>query len=311
MRPMGGGTDLIPLYKYKHIEGAVVALGELQELDYIDESPNRLELGAGVKLAGLAGHGFSNQALQVIAEGARAVAGPQLREMGSLGGNLSLETRCIYFNKEVEWRKCLPVCAKAGGGICHAIGRGTDCFAVFSSDTAPVFLALGADITLSSQEGERTVKLNEYYSGDGARPLTRKPDELLTKVAVPLDSLSGPGMIFTDYKKFRLRKAIDFPLASVAGLVCLDADRNIVKLSFALGGVERRPVLVEGLEELITPNSRLSDEGLIEEIAQRCFKAARPVNNLVVSPLQRKRMIKSMTLDMLADFSARSSEGRE
>jgi len=115
----------------------------------------------------------------MVAQAVAAVGSLQLREMGTVGGNLSLDTRCTYYNQSDFWRKCRPPCIKMGGDVCNVMGGGKKCFAVFSGDLAPALIALEGKITLFSTEGERTLPLREYYTGNGTKPLTIRPEEIL------------------------------------------------------------------------------------------------------------------------------------
>jgi len=154
----------------------------------------------------------------MVHQAARVLASPQLRFMGTVGGNLSLDTRCYYYNQSDSWRKSRPRCIKMGGEVCNAIGGGKKCFAVFSSDLAPALMALGASVKLLSQRGERTLPLYDYYSGNGAKPIFKEPDEMLVSVEIP----PPPEGVYTTYLKYRIRKSIDFPLASLAAVLSVD-----------------------------------------------------------------------------------------
>ncbi len=292
---IGGGTDVIPQFKNRVLnKETVISLQNVNELNFIEETDDAFIIGANYKVADLIKYPFP-KALNGFVMAAKQLASPQLREMGTIAGNLSLDTRCTYFNKDSFWRSCLPVCAKVGGNICHAIGNGTKCFAVYSGDLAPALLTLGATITLKSLSGERTIPLREYYTNDGARPIAKQPGEIMTQVHVPKPKANA----LSDYKKFRLRNSIDFPLASVASLIELDENNQITAMSFALSGVERQPVLVD-LGDTTLP-CKPSVE-LAEQVAKLCSKFAKPVKNHVSTPMQRKRMIRSYASDIILEL---------
>jgi len=286
---IAGGTDLLPSMKQRIFKPKyVVNLSVLPNLDRIEfDGKTGLRIGALVKLRSLETDAMIRERYPMIGQAAEAVGSVQLRQMGTVGGNLSLDTRCYYYNQSDFWRKCRPVCIKMGGETCNAVGGGKKCFAVFSGDLAPALVALGAKIVLRSAKGERSLPLSEYYSGDGAKPLSLGPEEVLTKVEVPV----VPKGAYGSYQKYRIRKSIDFPLAGVGALVALEGKEKVCREArVVIGAVGTRPEEVKGIGELL--KGKKMTESLIEEASEMAFKMARPVANAASTPTYRKRMIK-------------------
>ena len=246
-----------------------------------------LRIGALVRLHSLEKDPLIRERYPMIAQAAEVVGSVQLRQMGTVGGNLSLDTRCYYYNQSDFWRKCRPTCIKMGGEICNAVGGGKRCFAVFSGDLAPVLMALGTKIKLSSVKGERTLSLSDYYTGDGAKPLAIKPEEVVTGVEVP----ALPKEAFGCYLKYRIRKSIDFPLAAVGALIALEGREGVCReVRVVIGAVGTRPEEVKVIGELL--RGKKVSEALMDEASEMAFKAARPIANAASTPTYRKKMIK-------------------
>ncbi|MBP1732579.1 MAG: aerobic-type carbon monoxide dehydrogenase, middle subunit CoxM/CutM-like protein [Deltaproteobacteria bacterium] len=305
---MAGGTDLVPSLKLGNLAPRhIVNLSAIPHLDEIGfDERSGLHLGALVKLHSLEKSPVILEKYPAIAQAATCVGSPQLREMGTVGGNLNIETRCLYYNQPDFWRAFRPTCIKMGGDTCNAIGGGRKCFAVFSGDLAPVMIALGARATLVSAQGERNVAVKELYTGNGAKPLSMKPEEILIGIDLPAPEKGTS----SSYSKFAVRKAIDFPLASVATLVTLDGEEKVCRAArVVIGAVGTRPEEVEGIGELLE-EKRLTYE-LIEEAARLAFKAARPIANRGSSPSYRKRMIEVLLRRALSSALSDTELGKE
>jgi 4-hydroxybenzoyl-CoA reductase subunit beta len=286
---MSGGTDLLPSMKERIFEPKYLAnLSSIPNMDRIEfDEGLGLRIGALVRLHSLEKDPLIRERYPMIAQAAEVVGSVQLRQMGTVGGNLSLDTRCYYYNQSDFWRKCRPTCIKMGGEICNAVGGGKRCFAVFSGDLAPVLTALGTKIKLSSVKGERTLSLSDYYTGDGAKPLAIKPEEVVTGVEVP----ALPKEAFGCYLKYRIRKSIDFPLAAVGALIALEGRERVCReVRVVIGAVGTRPEEVKVIGELL--RGKKVSEALMDEASEMAFKAARPIANAASTPTYRKKMIK-------------------
>ena len=177
-----------------------------------------------------------------LAEAAGSVAGPQLRNSGTLGGNVCLDTRCTYYKQSQFWRQALGFCLKKDGDVCHVTGVGKKCVAAHSADTPPVLMTLGARVELVGPHGARSVPIADFFLTDGIWNTGRQPDEILTSVRIPL---STPDLR-TSYVKLRQRKAIDFPLLTVAVAAEVDSEDRIHQLRGVVTGLGARPRQLTG-----------------------------------------------------------------
>ena len=180
-----GGTDLYPNMKRRQFEPRfLIALARIQEMKQIEMNQG-MRIGAGVSLDSVASHSLIQTNYPALATAAGHVSSPQLRKMGTLGGNLCVDTRCTYYNQNYPWRKSLGFCMKKDGDVCWVARSSPKCLAVSSSDCAPVMIALDAEFTLFGNDGERTIKAEEFYQDDGIQYLNKRPDEILISVFLP------------------------------------------------------------------------------------------------------------------------------
>src|SRR5262245_2844871 len=230
------GTDLLPNMKRRHQSPAVlVSLKNIPEM-----KRNGAVFGAGLTLTEIA---TSERTPTALRHAAIQVATPHLRNMGTLGGNLCLDTRCTYYNQTYEWRKAIDFCLKVDGKTCWVATASKRCVAVSSTDTAPALIALQAKVKLVGAKGEREIPVEALYQNDGIDYLSRTPDEILTEVIVPAGWKST-------YWKLRRRGSFDFPILGVAAALKLDKD-VITEARIALGAVASRPFLVEKASEFL------------------------------------------------------------
>lgn len=261
---VAGGTDLLPNLKHRIFQPRhVIGIGRALPRGW-EQVEGELVIGAGTRLVELA----RLAEVPPLARAAALVAGPQIRNMGTLGGNVFLDTRCIYYNQTEHWRKSLGWCLKAQGDWCHVINGPKTCVATQSSDTVPVLLALGARLRILGAEGERELALRDLYRFDGKDHLQIEPGELLTHIVLPLPE---PGFRGT-YDKLRLRGAIDFPMLGVA--ICGTwQDETPTSLDIVIGAINPAPKPISKLEQFC--GQPLTDE-VIEEVAELCWKRTRP-----------------------------------
>ncbi|GHO46718.1 FAD binding domain-containing protein [Ktedonospora formicarum] len=283
--PVAGGTDLYPNMKRRQFTpGVLVGIGHLSELAHIEGSPESgLRIGAGVSLTTIAEHPQIRASYPALALAAVSISTPQLRNMGTIGGNVLLDTRCNYYNQTEFWRHSIGYCMKRDGDICLVAPGSPRCWAIASADTAPVLLSLDARVTLVSAHGTRQLPIRDLYRDDGMRPYTREPDELLTEIALP----SAQGWQST-YLKLRRRGSFDFPLLGVAVALLRDEEGTILDARLALGAVASHPVEADDAAALLR-NQRLDAE-LIEQVAQVATKRARPLDNADLTINYRKQV---------------------
>lgn len=281
---VAGGTDLWPNMKRRHqTPSDVIALAGIAELRGMRGSAREgITLGAMTTLRAVEQEPALRADYAAVAEAARLVSTPLLRNMGTLGGNLMLDTRCTYYDQTFEWRESISFCMKKDGAICWVAPGSPRCWAVQSSDTAPLLSALGAEATLVSARGERRVPVDALYRDDGIDYLTKRPDELLTEVHLPaIDGWRA------SYRKLRRRGTFDFPVLGVGACVWLDGD-VIREARIRIGGAGSRPLPATEAEALLR-GQRASAE-LIEAAAQAAFKTARPMDNTDHEVAWRKKV---------------------
>jgi 4-hydroxybenzoyl-CoA reductase subunit beta len=218
-----------------------------------------------------------------LARAASLVATPPIRNSATLGGNLCLDTRCSYYDQTHEWRQAIGYCMKRDGEVCWVAPSSPRCWAVSSSDTAPVLCALDAEVTLASRDGERRIPVTDLFADDGIRHLTRRPDELLVSIHLPE---SRPGRRLT-YLKLRRRGSFDFPVLGVAATVRMDGE-TVRQARIVLGAVASLPREAAEASRLLV-GERLTPE-LIDRVADAAYRPAKPLDNTDLTHPYRKKM---------------------
>src|SRR5262249_6493643 len=274
---IAGGTDLLPNMKHRlFTPSQLVALRAIRGLDSIDAEDGSIRPGAACTVAELAPHPIVKSRLPSLADAASQIAGPQLREMGTLGGNLCLDTRCVYYNQTYFWRHALGFCLKKDGTVCHVVQGGSRCVAAASNDTAPVLMTLDAQVRLAGPGGVRDLPLLEFYTPDGIRNTVLGEDELVTEVRIPTPSSAT----VAGYQKLRIRASIDYPALTVAVAAELK-DGLLVWVRVAISALGARPHYIGRLEGF--RGQRLNPQ-TISELGQACHKQCHPLTNLNVDP---------------------------
>ncbi len=302
--PLAGGTGLVPALKLGLLKPAcLVNLQRIPDWHQVDCSGAGIYLGPGARLADVAAHPRIRAELPVLAAAAEAVGSPQLRNQGTVGGNLCLNTRCTFYDRTAWWRSAAQPCLKQGGDVCLAVPRSRRCHAVFAADTPPALVALGARVRLARWDGARVVEretaLADIYRDDGVSWLALEAGELITRVVIPPHV--SPGRRWSGFLKFRLRQSIDFPLASVSAVMRM-ADGIMKDVRVVLGGVASAPVVAwSAMEELV---GRELTEEVAARVAQAAARAAHPVPNQAGTPGQRRLMVEVMTERLLQESAA-------
>ncbi len=280
---VAGGTDLLPNMKRRQqTPGTLVSLRRIEELAARSNGA-ALTIGAAVTLGDLVRDKRVAERYTGLWQAAAQVATPPLRNMGTIGGNLCLDTRCNYYDQNYEWRKSIGFCMKREGETCWVATSSPTCLAVSSTDTGPALISLGAEVTLVSATGTRTLPLADLYRNDGIHYLTRRADEILTKVSLPNDE----GWRST-YWKLRRRGAFDFPVLSVAVAAKVARDQTVQAARIVIGAVASRPVIAGSAAAQLLGH-RLTDE-VIAEAARLAAQPARPMDNTDFSLVWRKRV---------------------
>jgi len=269
-RYIAGGTDILPNIKHRIVQPeSLIGIAAALPAGWTDHEDGSVTVGAGTTLTALS----RLRHRPALAAAAGLVAGPQIRNMGTLGGNILLDTRCLFYNQTAFWRKSLGYCLKAEGDWCHVIGGPKTCVAIQSSDTVPVLLALDARITLLGPDGSRELSMRALYRFNGMDHLTIAPGELLTHVTLPPAAAGHRGR----YDKLRTRDAIDFPqlgLAVVGDFEGAGPTATARALEIVVGAINPQPKPVRKLAGYL--NQPLTDDA-IEEIAALVRKQSRPV----------------------------------
>lgn len=285
-RLIAGGTDLMPNMKHGlFTPDHLVALKQIRELRGIEERDGELVIGAAESLSAISRNRLVQQHFPALAQAAGSVAGPQLRNMGTIGGNLCLDTRCTYYNQTFFWRNALGFCLKKDGTVCHVTKVGRKCVAAHSADTAPVLMTQDAVVDLVSANGTRSVPVAEFFVADGIENTVREWNEIVTRVRIPLP---GPGMR-SAFRKVRQRGAIDFPLLNVAVAAHLDAAHMISDMRIVVSALGSRPRVIAGLDKVAL--GRPLDSDTIEAVAERAFAQCHPLTNIIVDPDWRRAMV--------------------
>ena len=303
---VAGGTDLYPNMKRRHQEPKVVIslMAVLKADGRIAGSADGMVLGAGILLSDRSAHPTIRQSAPAIGVAAALVSTPLLRNMGTLGGNLCLDTRCNYYNQSYEWRKAIDFCMKKDGAICWVAPSSPRCWAVSSSDVAPVMVAIGAEYVLVGPAGERVVPAGRFYHNDGINYLTKQPDEILTAVRLP-----APNGWDAVYHKLRRRGSFDFPVLGVAAWVKWEGQRGkgeggkVVDARIVLGGVASYPQEVVEAGAALRGTS-LSDEA-IAAAAQAAFQPSKPMDNTDFDLSWRKQMTRVWVTRALEELRQR------
>jgi 4-hydroxybenzoyl-CoA reductase subunit beta len=289
LRIVAGGTDLIPSMRQKLFEPhCVLDIRHIAELKGIRQRGSAVEIGALTSLTTIEHSDLLQRRYPVLTEAAATVASPLLRNMGTIGGNICLDTRCLWYNQSLTWRKGCGFCIKKDGDLCHVAPGGTRCWAAFSGDTPPALLCLHAEIEIAGASGLRRLPLREFYTGDGVAYRNLQPNELVTRVFLPESSADYRGV----YRKLRVRGSIDYPLAGIA-VVIKRSNGHVADARVAVTAVNPAPLLVKGASELLA--GKVVDEALAEAVGNLAAKTAKPLTTSALTPEYRREMIRVFT----------------
>jgi 4-hydroxybenzoyl-CoA reductase subunit beta len=308
---VAGGTDLYPNMKRRQqTPRTVISVMRLPELSQITgDGGSGVVIGASVILTDICEHPIIKRDYPVIANAARTISTPILRNMGTIGGNLLLDTRCNYYDQNYEWRKGINFCLKKDGDVCWVAPGSSKCWAVQSSDLVPVMVAIGAKFRLVSTLGERMIDAAGFYNDDGIDYLKKRADELLVDIHLP--PTNGWR---ASYQKLRRRGAFDFPVLGVAACVHYGpasgdevgtgsgSDRvlRIEDAKIVLGGIAPSPIDVDDAAHALIGNP--FDDDHIQAAAEACYNKARPLDNTDFVMNWRKQMAREYTLRALREL---------
>jgi len=295
---VAGGTDLYPNMKRRQFTPPVlIGLRAIAALKGISGSPEEgMRLGAAVTLSTLATHPLIMQQYSALATAAGSVSTLQLRNAGTIGGNLLLDTRCNYYNQTEFWRRSIGYCMKKDGDVCLVAPGSPRCWAISSADTAPVLVSLDAQAHLVSVRGERIVPVRDLFRDDGIDPYTKAADEILSEIILP-----PPTGWRSVYLKLRRRGSFDFPILGVAVALRTTEDGTVADARIILGAVASHPVEATDAARLLI-GQRLVPE-IIAEVATTAARRAKPLDNADLTINYRKQVTPVFVRRALESFS--------
>jgi 4-hydroxybenzoyl-CoA reductase subunit beta len=295
---VAGGTDLFPKLKRRQFDvEALIGLDFLPR--EIRDGSKQCEVGAGATLAAASHDIHLNKSFAGYAEAAGLVSSPPLRNAGTAGGNLCVDTRCNYYDMTYEWRKAAGFCIKKDGDICLVAPSSPRCWAVSSSDTAPMAIALGGVVDLTGPDGERELPVSALYLDDGIEYMAKQPNEVVTSLRLP-----ATGNTSSAYVKLRRRGSIDFPIAGAAVALQLEGN-EVVDCRIVLSAVASHPLEATAAEQFLKGKRAVAD--VIRETADIAAKPAKPLDNADLSHFWRKRMVRVVVEQALVQAATRTS----
>src|ERR1051325_7548763 len=294
---VAGGTDLYPNMKRRQqTPKIVISVTRLKELNRITgDGRSGLTIGASVSLTDICEDAVINRDYPMVAEAARTISTPVLRNMGTIGGNLLLDTRCNYYDQNYERRKGINFCMKKDGEVCWVAPGSSKCWAVQSSDLVPVMVAIAAKLRFASTLGERVVDAAGLYNDDGIDYLRKRPAQLLGDIQLP--PTNGWR---ASYQKLRRRGAFDFPVLGVAARLDMAADGTVKNARLVLGGIAPAPLEVREAEAALVGHAL--DREHMEAAAEACYLKARPLDNTDFVMNWRKQMARPYVLLALEEL---------
>ena len=287
LKVIGGGTELVGLMKLRLVTPRyVLSTSKIAALKGIEEKKKEVMVGAGTTLRQIMESPLLTGKFKALAQGASSVAAYPLQTMATIGGNLLQSTRCLFYNQSEIHRHGLPACFKAGGNVCNSVKGARRCLSVYQGDLAPALISLDARVQLKSEGGSRKVPLADLYTGVGKAPLSIAPDELLTHISIPIPSESYS----SSYYKLRLRKALDYPMASAAAFVSVTPDKKVDKVRLVLGAAGPGPKSVEDAAQLFKKKGH-GDE-TIDSVSASAAKSAQLIDNQALPASYRRTIVK-------------------
>ena len=284
---LAGGTDLLPSMKQRLFAPAyLMDIRGIEEINGIHSHPGvGVEIGALTPLSAIEDSELIRRDYRVLHEAAKTVASPILRNMGTLGGNICLDTRCVWYNQSLQWRRSCGFCIKKDGDLCHVAPGGKKCWAAFSGDTPPALLCLNAELEIAGPKGFRRVPIRDFYTNIGDARMKLVHNEMLTRVFLPESSAGWKG----SYMKLRLRGSIDYPLAGVA--VAVKQNGGPVEAAHvAVTAVNPAPLLVPAAEHALM--GKRIDEHVAAVVGELAAKTAKPLTTSALTPEYRREVVK-------------------
>lgn len=290
-RVFAGGTDfLVSLKQRISTPPYVIGLNSIEGLDYIVDNNNNgtrlLRIGALTTLTAVSSSDLIKKKFPILADSSCNVASEQIRNMGTIGGNICLDTRCWYYNQTKLWRDIRPPCFKTGGSVCYAVKSGKECHAANSSDTVPALIALGAKVKIVNANGDKMVTLEEFYTGKGEPVNILNDDEVIEEIVIP----ESPESSKESFIKLTIREGLEFPIVNSAVLLTMDdSGKKCMDASVLVGGVLSYPFRAKKTEETLKGNK--INENLIEEASKIATEGMGPIAHILHAPGYKRQMV--------------------
>ncbi|MFQ5902056.1 MAG: FAD binding domain-containing protein [Candidatus Binatia bacterium] len=300
---VAGGTDVYPKMKRGQFTPQyLVSLRSLKELRGIRlKGRDGMWIGAGEPLTMVSEHPAIRKVFPALAHAAGSVSTLQLRNVGTIGGNLFVDPRCNYYDQSFFWRQAAGFCLKKDGDICLVAPKSRLCLAVFSSDTAPVLCSLGAEAVLVGPDGRRQIPVERLYRNDGINFLTKRNEELLQGILIPRKAFGCCNV----YLKLRRRSSFDFPVLGVAATLMLNQEGICLSAKIVLTGVASAPKVADDAARLLE-GKRLTKE-TIQAAAGAATHVSHPVDNADMDYWYRKRMTRVYVARALATIGSQGA----
>jgi 4-hydroxybenzoyl-CoA reductase subunit beta len=289
-RVLAGGTDLLTRMKYGlAAPSTLISLKKVKTLKGIDLRDKEVFIGATTTLAELQVSPVIREYFPALHQAVEAVAAPPIWNVGTIGGNLVQDTRCLYYNQSKTWRLERPPCFKAGGRICHVVPKGNKCFSVYCGDLAPALIALEGRLSIEKKDQRDVIPLPDLFSGNGLIPFNLTKDSLISGLIIPLPEKNSG----SSYEKFRLRGSVDYPLVSAAVSITLPKGLKIKKAALILGAVGPKPIMVHTDQLYPEPTYDLINR---EALGHLLGKKAPLVDNLAMPGSYRRKLLPIVAL---------------
>jgi len=282
---MGGGTDILLKIRQRLISPVtIISLRGVPELTKIEQQGQVVSIGALATLRQVKESALIQQFFPALIQAAGRVGSPQLRNMGTIGGNVCLDTRCVYYNQQMQEEAFEP-CFKKGGKRCHVVKKGSRCYALFRADTPAVFLALNAFLRIGGLGGEREVPIAEFYQDDGLCCQRLQAHELLMNITIPIEQ-----NVVGAYSRSSMRGAIDFPIVGVAVAVEKSTNKHYKNFRIATTGLQSQPFRLHALEQLLSDNDIIV--GKVGEVIEEGIKDITIAHSKVMNSNYRRSLLK-------------------
>jgi 4-hydroxybenzoyl-CoA reductase subunit beta len=299
---LAGGTDLLVNMKYRVVcPETVVSIKHIAELCAMSAANGHMAIGACATLTDLVHDSSTAQKFSAFNQAVRAIASQHLRNMATLGGNVCLDTRCWYYNQSKLWRDARELCHRTGGTLCHAIKGAKRCHAINNSDTAPVLIALDAQIAVAGKGQQRMIQAKDFYQDDGIKHTDLEPGEIVTSITLP----QGNGDSHATFIKISMRKGIDFAMASIAAAVNANG-KAVSSARLVMGSVASRPIMLEKASQVIM------ESGLTEKSIENAGEVARTelgiLTNLFTSSGYKRQLTEVLVKRVLKEIKDKTGK---